>query len=274
MKQKMFKKILTTALAVGLLFTTSVTSEAAKTTKATTISPLSEYSYSSGISNSGAIYVQLDEPGDYITNIKSKNSNLKAKLTRAYTYHYKTDYYTSSNNTNYAVIGLYGKKALSTTVTFDIYGENNKKKESKSVKVNVKTSSYTNPVKSIKFAGKPLDSTKLYTAKSGKLKVTLNKKYKLLKVETGTYTAPVKSTSYNTTYYENEMVYKQIKNNSKITLGKYGYYYSYNHLYSDGDRHSYYSTRILAPTEIRITYQNKKTKTTGTVTYTMNKLIK
>lgn len=274
MKQKMFKRVMAAVLAVGLLFTTPVTSEAAKVTKSTTISPYSDYSYSSGISNTGAIYVELDEPGDYIKNIKSKNSNLKAKLTCGYSYYYKSDDYISKSNNYYAVIGLYTNKALSTKVSFDIYGEDNKKKESKTVKVTAKTTSYLNPVKSIKFGGKELDYNKLYTAKSGKVKVTMNKNFKLLKLEAGTYSAPKKTTSDSCTRYENEIVYKKAKNNGKITLGKYGYYYSYNYQYSDGKIHSNYSSRILAPTYIRITYQNKKTKDTGTVTYSIRKLIK
>lgn len=274
MKQKMFKRVMAAALAVGLLFTTPVTSEAANVTKSTTISPYSDYSYSSGISDTGAIYVELDEPGDYIKNIKSKNSNLKAKLTRGYHYYYKSEDYTSKSDENCAVIGLYASKKLSTSVSFDIYGADNKKKESKTVKVNVKTTSYLNPVKKITFSGKPIDYTKLYTQKSGKVKVSLNKNFKLQKIEVGTYTSPKKTASDSSTRYENEIVYKKIKNNSKVTLGKYGYYYSYSYQYSDGKTHSSYNSRILAPTYIRITYQDKKTKDTGTVTYSIRKLIK
>lgn len=272
MKQKTLKQFVVTALAACLLFTTPLTANAATATKATNISVQSEYTYNSGVSDSGAIYVKLDEPGDYITNIKSKNSSLTAKLVYAHTYYYQSESSSTGNNNYYAIIGLYAKKNLTTSVTFDIYGENNQKKESKTVKVTAKGTSYKNPVKTITFGGKPVDYYKLYSAKKGKLKVTMNKNFKLLKVEVGTYTSPKKTVSDSSTRYESEMVYKKVKNNSKITLGKYGYYYSYSNKFSNGKQSSHYSSRILAPTEIRITYQDKKTKTTGYVYYIIHKL--
>lgn len=274
MKSKNIKKLFAATLAASLLFTAPVTADAATTTKATTISAQSEYLYNSGISNSGAIYVKLDEPGDYIANVKSKNSSLIAKQVSAYSYYYKTPDTTSNNNNFYAIIGLYAKKNLTSSVTFDIYGENNKKKETKTVKVTVKSTSYKSPVKNITFSGKPLEYNKLYSAKPGKVKVKMNKNFKLLKLEVGTYTKPKKKVEGSSTQYQSEMVYKKIKNNSKIIPGKYGYNYSYYTKYSDGNRYLNSSSNILASTSIRITYLDKKTKTTGTVYYTIHRLAK
>lgn len=268
MKRNIFKKLTIFTLTAAMLFTTPVMADAATVTKSTTISPLSEYTYSSGISNSGAIYVQLDEPGDYVTNIKSKNSALTAKLTRYYAY------YPSSVKNYYAVIGLFANKKVSTSVSFDIYGQDNKKKESKTVKVTAANTSTKNPIKKITFGGKAINPNKLYTSKKGKMKVTMNKNYKLLKLEAGTYTAPKKSTSSDGTQYQNEQIYKTIKNNSKVTLGKYGSYYSYAYQSATGQRTSGFSSRIIAPTSIRITYQNKKTKTTETAIYYIYRLAK
>lgn len=272
MKQKIFKNLVVSALVMGMLFTTPVTADAATVTKSTKISTMSEYSYSSSVSTSGAIYVQLDEPGDYITNIKSKNSALTAKLTYVHSYYAINS--SADDKDYYAVIGLFAKKKVSTSVSFDIYGEDNKKKETKTVKVTAVNTASELPVKSITFGGKPLSYTKLYTSKKGKVKVTMNKNYKLVKLEAGTYTAPKKSSSDFSTQYQNEVSYKTIKNNSKVTLGTRSYYYSYfNQTYS-GKRSYSLSTRIVAPTYIRITYQNKKTKATGTVTYSINRLAK
>lgn len=135
MKQNTLKKLSCMALAVGILFSTQVTADAATVTKSTIITPKTEYSFSSGTSNTGAIYVDLDAPEDYISNIKVKNSSLIAKLTDMQSeYTSYADGRTTSKS--YAVIGLYAKKNLSTTISFDIYGENNQKKESKKVKEN------------------------------------------------------------------------------------------------------------------------------------------
>lgn len=272
MKQKIFKNLVVSVLVMGMLFTTPVTADAATVTKSTKISTMSEYSYSSGISTSGAIYVQLDEPGDYITNIKSKNSGLTAKLTYAHSY-YAIDS-SPDDKDYYAVIGLLAKKKVSTSVSFDIYGEDNKKKETKTVKVTAVNTSSQLPVKSITFGGKPLTYSKLYTSKKGKVKVTMNKNYKLVKLEAGTYTAPKKFDSNYIDLYENELAYKTIKNNSKVTLGTRGYYYSYFNQSYGGKRNYTLSTRIVAPTYLRITYENKKTKATGTVTYSIKRLAK
>lgn len=261
------------AFAISVFTTTPVTADAATAPKSTTISTNAEYSYSSGISSSGAIHVKLDDAEDYIGNIKSKNSSLKAKVTYMYCYNENS----SSAESPYATIGLYAKKNLNTVVTFDIFDGNGKKKESKSVKVIAKTSvsSTKVPVKSATFAGKPITYGKVSTKNSGKVKVTMNKNFKLVKLEVGTYSAPKKEVSGTSSRLQNTITYKTIKNNAKIKLGTKCYTYSY--LDDDADNNYYYSsyhTNILAPTQIKITYQDKKTKTTGEVYYIIYKIAK
>ena len=282
MKQKkLFKLATITAFAVGILALTPMTADAAKAPKKTTISPGVGYNYSSDISKEGAIRVEFDEPGDYIKNIKVKNKNLIAKETGAYVSYskYSSKYYNSESDvdSNYSTIGLFAKKNLTTTVTFDVYDINNKKKETKSVKVTAKsgTNSITNPLSSITYAGNPLGYGQVSSKSKGKIKVKMNKNYKLVSIEVGTYTKPNTTTSNNAITTKNEMTYKKIKNGGKITLGKYGYYSDslYALPYSDYKSH-YFTDYILAPTQIRITYKNTKTKDTGTISYEINRLVK
>lgn len=258
------------AFAISVLTTTSVTANAATAPKSTTISPNTEYSYSSDVTSSGAIHVKLDDPEDYIGNIKSKNPSLKAKLT----YMYCMD----GNSDNYATIGLYAKKKLNTVVTFDIFDANGKKKESKSVKVIAKTATSTTkvPIKSATFAGKPITYGKVSTKSSGKFKVTMNKGFKLVKLEVGTYSSPKKEvTGNNSSRISNTMSYKTIKNNAKIQLGKKCYTYQYLSNTADNDYYySSYHTYILAPTQIKVTYKNTKTKVTGVAYYTIYRIAK
>lgn len=288
MKQKKFFKLAAiTTLAVGMMALTPMTADAAKAPKKTTISPNVSYTYSSDISNEGAIRVEFDEPGDYIKNIKVKNKNLIAQETGGYCYYskYFSEYYESEygGDSNYSTIGLYAKKNLTTTLTFDIYGIDNKKKETKTVKVTTKvtssssssTPSYGYPIKSISYAGKPLLYGQFSTKSSGKVKVKMNKNYKLVSIEVGTYGKPVKSSEGNTTYLKNEVKYKKVKNNGKISLGKKAYYYESIYASTDGNYTShYFYDYLIAPTEIRITYKNTKTKDTGVLTYRINTFAK
>ena len=238
MKQKkLFKLAAITAFAVGIMALTPVTADAATATKKTTISPGVTYTYSSDVSNEGAIRVEFDEPGDYITNIKVKNKNLIAKETDAHASYskYTSDYYNNEykSDSYYSVIGLYAKKKLTTTVTFDVYDINNKKKETKTVKVTAKAKTSTgtgNPIKSITYAGKPFSYGQLMSKSTGKVKVKMNKNYKLVSMEVGTYTKPTTKKSDTSSNTQNEMKYKKIKNNAKISLGKYALQPSQDHL--------------------------------------------
>ena len=283
MKQKKFFKLAAiTTLAVGMMALTPMTADAAKAPKKTTISPKISYTYSSDISNEGAIRVEFDKPGDYIKNIKVKNKNLIAQETGGYCYYskYFSEYYENEygGDSNYSTIGLYAKKNLTTTLTFDIYGIDNKKKETKTVKVTTKVSSssssssstpsYGYPIKSVSYAGKPFYYGQFSTKSKGKINVKMNKNYKLVSIEVGTYGKPTKTSEGNSILIKNEIKYKKIKNNSKISLGKIAYYYEsiYNTDNSDYKSH-YLNDHLLAPTEIRITYKNKKTKDTGVLTY-------
>lgn len=267
------------AFSISILATTPTTAKAATAPKSTTIVPKVEYlwsSSSSGGSYTGAIHVDLDDKEDYIGNIKSKNSSLIAKQTYAYA-HFSTR--SNTQEQPYAMIGLYAKKNLNTVVTFDVFDANGKKKESKSVKVVAKSNPTTTkpPFKSITFNGKPLVYGKLYTKSSGTLKVKMNSNFKLVSIKVGTYTTPKKqsTSSDSCVIMKNEMTYKTVKNNQKIKLGTNCDTYSYVYGTQDSNYYSSsYETRILAPTQILITYKNKKTKATGTLSYTIYRIAK
>ncbi len=255
-------KKLTTLLAtlflfVGLLAGSCITvSAAASVPSKIRIYPNSVYESS--------IYITLDKPGDVIKNIKTSSKNLKAKETRIYI---DVDYdgYVDSNSRS---ISLYATKTGKYTVSFDIYGANNKKKSSKKVTVQVDTS----PLKSITFDGKAIGYTT--TKSSGKLKVTMNKGYTLKKIEVGKY---VKKKSNGTT--QTNMKYTKIKNNAKITLSKVPYQYDSESGTLNpkaGESQSYYKSwekEIYAPTEIKITYYDKFMKQTQTTYYSITKLL-
>lgn len=98
----------------------------ATTTQATNISPNVEYNAATAISSNGAIYVELDDYEDYIGNVKSQNSSLKAKVTDISSYYSNGPYHMESAPS--AVIGLYATKKLSTVVTFDVFDANGNKK--------------------------------------------------------------------------------------------------------------------------------------------------
>lgn len=222
-----------------------------------------------GYANADAIEIKLASAGDKIKNIKSSSKNLIA-------YQTSLDIYRSSDSPssdrNAAGIGVYAKKKGTYTVKFSIYGKNGKKKSTKSVKIYANNDS---AVKSFKVDGKDIHSLNYVNKKTAKIKVTMNKGYKLKKIEVGTYKH---TKSGNNT--ESEMKYKKIKNGSKITLGTKPYYYG--HKYEDTDPYNsnyyYYSENwnkgMTATTEIRITYTDKYTKQTATTYYVIDKLLK
>ena len=273
MRNKRMKQFIAGALAVGMIMTVPMTTEATTVTKQTTISPLCEYSYSSEISKEGAIYVELDAAEDYITNVKVRNKNLIAKVTRRDGYYSKYGDNNESKSDKYtAVIGLYAKKELTTKVSFDIYGKDHKKKETKTVTVVAKANSDENAVKSITFAGKPISYDKLYTQKSGKLKIKMNKNYKLTKVEVGGYKKKM-SNNGDKDNYNSEVEYKVVKNNANIKLSTIPYMYSYAYKY-DKDSYLHRRKEIIAYTWVRVTYKNTKTKKIGVATYSIKKVAK
>lgn len=216
--------------------------------------------------------ISFDLPGyGYtIANLKSSNSKLKVKQS----YYSTEEGY--SNNSNYATISLYTSKEGTYKVSFDILDGNGKKVSSKKVTVYARNDS---PLKTLKLGKNTITSTTINTSnmktadnnlligKSGKIKVTLAKGYKLKKIEYGIYDKA-----------KDEIVYSTIKNNKKITYGKNATEYSSKSEYYDEDegtytRRNYWRKSPTASTIIRVTYLDKYTKKESTLSYSFYKLV-
>lgn len=227
---------------------------AAETTQAKTSVPTKVRVYPQSYDNS-AISFDYANAGDKIANLKTSSKNLVARQT----YH-RTEVGTSSDE-NVAEIGLYAKKAGKYTVSFDIYSEDGSvKRSSHKITVFAKADA---PVSSVKLDGKDL-SEYAYTMvnkKSAKLSVKMTKGYKLQKIVVRTYDK------------DGKYVEKAAKNNKKITLGKYPYSYTYSYASSYSNyRYNYWKKYLNAPTYIEITYKDKWTKQSETITYMVSRL--
>ncbi|WP_408071839.1 hypothetical protein [Butyrivibrio sp. JL13D10] len=197
---------------------------------------------------------------------------------------------------NYTV-RFYAKKAGKYTVTYDAVMKDGKTVQ-KSFQVIAKEDGAA--IKNITYAGKTvaqsLDSDKAAenklwaknygnnttTLKSGKLKVTMNKDFKLKKIEVGTPSIETKtekdwtSTKYtvansslDTNEYGATCTWKKVNNGKKIKLSKVddsavdmgGY---------NAKTTTFSSKATSTTTYIRVTYYDKKNKTTERATYTIN----
>jgi len=199
-------------------------------------------------------------------------------------------------------VRLYAKKAGTYKVTYDAVLKSGTTVK-KTIKVIAKEDGAA--IKSVTFAGKVISEsvdskapstnklwTKNYgynttTAKSGKLKVTMNKNFKLKKIEVGTptykevagtaddyYTKRYTNTSYASDldlYNGQTMAWKTVKNGKKITLNKTDDTYAQHDYYKD---HEYLDKDTSVTTYIRITYYDKKDKETHRAVYTINKVQK
>ena len=222
---------------------------------------------------SSQIEVTYSQGDAQIKNIKTSSRNLIAKQT--YQDYHGEDRYYSERPYGYARIGLYAKKAGNYKVTFDVCDAEGNKVSSHTVQVKAGDSArYSSPIKDATFAGKEI-LYQLSSKKSGKFKVTMNKGYRLKSITMETYNA------------SGRLVSKKIKNNAKVTLGEYTYKYENEGKYYDYDydpvtfeekrtERWYYnlSTELFARTEFRVEYVNNKTKTTGTVYYTLYRVPK
>lgn len=215
--------------------------------------------------------VYLINEGDYVSGVKSNSSDLIVKLTK------KSVYTGNQYSTNdilgngegikckaYYTITFYAKKKGTYNVTVTV--KNAKKKTTCKKKIKVYAEEYSYPVNYCKYAGKLCDVYNLTNKKSGKIKVKMNKGFKLQKIEVGTYAAG------KTKEYDPEPVFKKVKNNSKISLATSTKYQSdvYEYSYGDGD-YSYergYDVEYLYPiTIVRITYKDTKLGTVQTIDY-------
>lgn len=242
-------------LCMGLFIATGTTSQAASSI------PSKARVYPKNISD---VTFTLPKYNMEVRNVKSNNKNMIAKYT--YGYSYKN----SSEERGNATISVYTKKEGSYKLSFDLY-LNGKKKSSHTITIYSKSDS---PIKKITFNGKPWYEAKTsYTnAKSGTVKVVLNKGYKLkkLEVETSKVVKDSNSTSYHT-----ESVIKSFKNGSKITLNTVPdkSFNEYGNT-ETGYYNRYYNNYMAAYTRINITYLDKYSKEEITTTYLISKLVK
>ncbi len=158
-------------------------------------------------------------------------------------------------------------------------------------------------IKSVTFAGKVICQTlstdkidpetlwtkgfgqNVTTAKSGKIKVTMNKDFKLKKIEVGTpiykevagtaednFTKRYEDAAFASSlerYNDMTISWKKVKNGKKIKLNKDD---SYVHTYYK--THNYIDKDTSTPTYIRITFYDKKAKTTERRYIVINKVNK
>jgi hypothetical protein len=198
-------KVLTMMLAIILLFPAAdFTSDAATCQSRIEIGTYKGkgfYQYAFEIT--GPIEVKLDSEDDYITNIRTSSPALKASLVNS-------QYYFRN------LIGLFTKTPGNYTVSFDIYGGNNVKKQTKRVKVKVyNIAAEKKIIKDVKYAGKSIYGNDKYNyiniPKKGTLKVTINKGFKLKKIQVGRVSAG-----------DRKIKFKNFKNGGKVTLSTLG----------------------------------------------------
>lgn len=220
------------------------------------------------LSNDCNIYLVND--GDYVASVKSSSSNLVAKVTGKAVY--TGDEYTSvrlEGNKEQkcrarGTITYHAKKKGTYTLTVII--KNAKKKTTCKKKIKVYAEEYATPVKNIKYAGKlyNVTGTNLFTKKSGKLQVVMNKGFKLQKIEVGKFAEK----AYGE--YSPEPSYVKVKNKKKISLAdstRYkanvssyaGEYYSYE----SGTEYDY----LYPVTYVKVTYKDTKLGIVGSTEY-------
>lgn len=255
-----FSKKLSTLFATFVLLAALLIGSAITASAATSIP--SKIRIFPGNVDNYAVNFDLPAVGDKIKNLKSSNKNLYVKQTGKNDH---KDSWDSSNDGSSVILGLYAKKSGTYKVTFDIYSSKNKKKSSKSITVYAKSDS---PIKKFTYNGKAYNYN-VNDAASGKIKVTMNSGYKLKKIEVGKY--QVKNT---TSGKESAIKYTTVKNGSKITLSKVPYTYEFKYGSLSGDSYSYnFSKRMSAETIVLITYIDKYTKQTATMSYTLHRFV-
>ncbi len=233
------RRVVTLALTVTMLLpNAAITASAAATCPAEV--EVGTYKgkgyYYTGTVYGAPIEVNFDTAGDYIANVKSSSSDLKVFVVVNY------------QSRKLGRIGVLTTKLGKYQVSFDIYSKNGVKKESKNVNVIVYDLNKTiDPVKKITYAGKDsiYGSDNIYdVAKSGKLKVTMKKGYKLKSIEIGKIDPK-----------DNKIKFKKFKNGKKVTLSTYAPKYDRNYSWCQG-----YIANMYSVTYVKINYYNTKKK--------------
>lgn len=236
----------------------------------------------------GPDYYDKDGNG-YYKNVDGKIIKVdKAKL--------DTDMPKGYDSARYTV-RLYAKKAGTYKLKFDAVMKNGNTVK-KTIKVIAKD--YGNAIKSVTFAGKVVYQTKddngvdpnslwtkgagqnVTTAKSGKIRVTMSSKdFKLKKIEVGTPNIETKTDTDGevsvdfkeaTSSLDQNCTWKKVKNGKKIKLAKVDTSAVGQSYYPKHTKFSYKDTQTT--TLIRITYYDKKNKTTERRTFAINRIQK
>lgn len=253
-------------------------------------------------SNNSYIYITLADQDAVLdqSSIKASNSSIKTKVigsqisysvskqyddgsTSAYAQDPSRDYtlaYSLSRN-DYVIKFSTPAKEGKYSISFDILRGADATPEKHTVTIY----NYKSPIKSWSVNG--LQGSKRdkyasnYKHKSGKVKVTLDKGYKLKKLENITYTIVDTSTDSTHVTKESQAVYTPFSNGANIRFNNVGSYYRefliplnatenpdtanyYNEYYSYDKSED---TRV--PREIRITYTDKYTKEDETTTLSL-----
>ena len=237
------------------------------------IVPGSAYSGDYGGGSSARIY--LSNPADSIAKVKSSSKNLIVKVSRTYSYEYTNSSYPEWNEkyTHNYIISYYAKKKGSYKISFQVLDKDKKVLETKTLKIKATPDAYAGAFKSIQYGSQylskqrltttstprlpRLDNTLYTTKKSGKLKVKMNKGYKLDKIEVTTLSKNGISTTKTVKNKKKIKITTVLKGTEKYTSssGDYGYTLTQNPLFpstrvtihyhykdSDGDTISTYST--------------------------------
>ena len=249
--KRLMKKMICMVIMLTLLINVSTITKASAdvnvTDKAYTSLPTKETITTGEITT---IRIGVGSSAESISNIKSKNKNLKAKL-----YVTCTD---STSGGKWYLVHLYSKKSGIYKAAYT-YTDANGKQIKKTLKVKV---TKEEPFKYVKLKGKKLssDTENIVKANKAKLSIKMNNGYKLKKIQIVKY-------KYDSTGNTIEVTTK-VKNNSKITISSTPY--------TDVTRNNDSSIRryvdsIDAETYIVITYKDKYSKKNKTITYTLIK---
>jgi len=205
--------------------------------------------------------ILLANPDHYVATVKSSSKNLVAKVVNDYKPVSSSIRHDEATDTYYkrrCSIGFYAKKKGNYTVTVTI--KNAQKKVVAKKKIKVYAGYPGNAIKTLSYGSAEYylfgsGSNLLTKTASSKIKLKANDTYKILKIELATK------------YDQDGMpIYKKIKNGAKITLASKT---AYEKIWYESDT---YRTgckyKFLKPmTMVRVTYRDKKLRTTGTEVY-------
>lgn len=249
--KRLMKKMICMIIMLTMLINISTTSKAVidviMTDTPYTLLPTKETITTGEITT---IRIGVGSSAESISNIKSKNKNLKAKL-----------YVTCNDDTSggkWYLVHLYSKKSGIYKVTYT-YTNANGQQSKKTLKVKV---TKEEPIKYVKLGKKSLtnENVNIVTANRAKLSIKMNKGYKIKKIELikNEYTSTGSTTKVTT----------RVKNNSKIKVSNI----PFTVIYRRANSTIYtYKKSISAETDIVITYKDKYSKRNKTITYTLIK---